>query len=625
MRRCSLAIGLTLIVSLIAGAGAAQAVVVDMNAAGQPSVAYNPVDQSGYYGVRQVPGTPASALATAQIATVTTAAPCLDPALPPDMFLQPNGLCLHSGPVLHKNETFAFVWDPNPNKNFAAGYEEQFLRDVADGSGTFSSPYAETAQYTDSGGRAANASLYGGGFDDNSVPYPTDPAHSCPLSNGPSTYVNGSCIDDAAIRRELGAMVANNGIKGRLKPGYSPLLVMLLPPGVEACLDATGHLCSANSTAGPVPGTSVTPARFCSYHSQFLGLDGVVYPYVVQPWTARFDSGGGTGAGCDEPDVDQIPPAPTSQELARDMGERLVSPLSEGQIAAIINPNLNGWFATDGSESSDNGCTPADHLIDKVVVGGSSQNPYFLQRDFNNAGAIVHDPFAMPCVGGVVLGPVFVVPSAVNQGDVVQFDGETTQATLLVPKASFSWDFGDGTSAVGPSQVHVYAKGGTYTVKLTVTDRGGDTATLSQSIVVLDKNGQIVAPGGSGSGGAGTGALKTPLRVRMRLMPQALKTMLRSGIAIVVTSNQDANAIVTLSIPRGAARRAHIASGRGPAVMIGRGTASKITSGTGTLHLRLAASTVKKLRRLRHVTVTVRLALVAAGNGRAAVVAAARY
>jgi hypothetical protein len=629
MRRCSLAIALTFIVSLIAGTTAAQAVVVDINASGpMPSspTPYNPSDQSGYYGVRPVPGTPDSDFANAGIATVASSGACLDPALPPDMVLQPNGLCWHGGPVIHKNETFAFVWDPNPDKNFAAGYEEQFLRDVADGSGTFTSPYAETAQYMDGGARAANASLYGGGFDD-STGYPPG---ACAKSDPAAAYrySNDACVTDSQIRSELQSLVASNGIVGRIKPGYSPLLVVLMPPGAETCIDATAHLCSANSDPILIPGSPpVMRARFCSYHSEFVGPGGITFPYVVQPWTATFDDGGGIGYECDEPDVTKLPPAPTSAELAQDLGQRLVSPLSEAHIASIINPNLNGWFASDGSESSDNGCTPADHKVDSSTVGNSGQNPYFLQRDFNNGGAIVHDAFALPCVGGVTLNPLFVVPSSVNQGDVVQFDGEATQTTLIVPRPNFTWDFGDGTTAVGPSQTHVYTKGGTYTVKLTVTDRGGDTATLSQSIVVLDKNGQVVVPGGSGSGGGGGGGgvSKTPLHVRMQLTPQALKTMLRSGISIVVTANQPADAIVTLSITRSAAKRAHIRTGRGPSVMIGRGTASRIKAGSGTLHLKLSSSTVKKLRRLRHVTVTVRLALVAAGNSRTAVVAAARY
>ena len=53
------------------------------------------------------------------------------------------------------------------HSDYAAPYVEQFLRDVADGSGNLSSPYAVTTQYTDASGIAGNdSSLYGGGYDD---------------------------------------------------------------------------------------------------------------------------------------------------------------------------------------------------------------------------------------------------------------------------------------------------------------------------------------------------------------------------------------------------------------------------------------------------------------------------
>ncbi len=66
------------------------------------------------------------------------------------------------------------------------------------------------------------------------------------------------------------------------------------------------------------------------------------------------------------------------------------------------------------------------------------------------------------------------MPSAVDQGDEVQFDGSATASTLIVPNAGYAWNFGDGTTATGPSVVHSYTKGGIYNVTLTVTDRGGN-------------------------------------------------------------------------------------------------------------------------------------------------------
>jgi hypothetical protein len=598
MRRYSLTgftIALTLAVSLVMGTSGAQAVVVDMSpgAAGLPSVTY-PTDQGSYYGVALVPQT-RSNLVGAGIPVVTSNAPCTDPALTSDLFLPSNGLCWHSGgSVVHGNETFALVWQPIPYKQYAAPYVEQFLRDVADGSGTLTSPYAETTQYMDPSGRVGNTSLYSGGYSD-ATAYP---ANGCTNSEG-----NPICLTDAQLKPELAAMVAQNRLAGRIQPGYTPLLVLITPPGVEVCLDAAAHLCSANSDSTHVP------AQFCSYHSQFTDpVSGVAFAYVVQPWTAL--------TKCDEPDVPVLTGVVATQTWANNMGARLVSPLSQAEIATLVNPGLNGWFALDGSEVNDNGgCMPVKDL-DTVTVGHSPQNPYYLQGEFNNGGAIVNDPFSPPCAPNVGLDPNFVVPSPINNGDVVEFDGSEPHSTLLVPRANFRWDFGDGTTAVGPSAVHSFAKGGTYTVTLQVTDRGGNVATISHQAVVLGPGSTPVTP---------PPPKKTRMQAHMQLMPQGLRAVLRTGVAIRVTCNEPANGIVTLSISRNAAKRANIRAGRGKTVVIGRGTTSGIKDGTVSLHLRLSRATAAKLRPLTHVNLTVRLALVAAGKDHVAIVAAGRY
>jgi hypothetical protein len=720
MRRCLL-IALSLFASLVA-TSSAQAVVVK--------------DGGTSAGVALAPGARGVPLPSG-VSAVTSSGLCTDPALTSDLWLfgqtdrLPDGdLCYHGGSVLRQNETFALTWDapfPDGSKlhywSMTKGYVEQFLRDVADGSGTFTSPYALTPQYTDGSGRAMNSSVFGGGcvdygglggsaceFQNNAGPGHDYPASGCTPAGDSFTSpflvgTNVVCLTDAQLQSELSTMINQTGMIGRTQPGHTPLVTLLLPPGVEVCVDAAGRLCSSNSSfAPPLPtvstgttgghlapgsysvevtyvtgsgeslpsgpqtvtttGTTSTitidsppPAAgvkgwnayvtqpggqsfalqgstnsigtpltlssvsagsappsattFCSYHSQ-VSVNGTLVPYVVQPWTV--------GTTCDEPSAPSIPQDPTAQQLALAAGSRLVSPLSQSQIAAIVNPALNGWFALDGSEIDDNKmsdgqrCVPLAGGFDSVTVGLSAQNPYLLQREFNNAGLIENDPTTyFGCAPDVILSPQFVVPSAVNPGDEVQFDGSSTASTLIVPNGDYRWNFGDGTSAVGPSVVHSYASGGTYTVVLTVTDRGGNTTTLSQKITVL---GGIGAPGGAPSGA---------WRAHILLMPQSLDAVLNNGLMMRVSSNARANGIVYVSIARSLARRAHIKVGRRASVVIGVGTLSGITNGTVSLHLKLSRSVAAKLRHLSHVTLTVRLALVGVGGTHLAIDAAGRY
>jgi PKD repeat protein len=203
---------------------------------------------------------------------------------------------------------------------------------------------------------------------------------------------------------------------------------------------------------------------------------------------------------------------------------------------------------------------------------------------------------------------------------VVQFDGSITPSTLIVPKANYAWNFGDGTSAIGPSVEHTFGKGGNFTVKLTVTDRGGNVASVSQTMTILGSNGQPipVTPPPSNKN-------ISSLQARLLLLPQSLRTLLRTGLHLRVLSNEPADGFVTLSISRGAAKRAHIKTGRGSTVVVGRGTVSGITTGTVNLHVKLSRGMAKQLGHLRHVNLTVRLALAAAGGAHVAVDAAGRY
>ena len=67
-------------------------------------------------------------------------------------------------------------------------------------------------------------------------------------------------------------------------------------------------------------------------------------------------------------------------------------------------------------------------------------------------------------------------------GSDLTFDGSASTDDKGI--ASYSWNFGDGTTATGVSPTHKYATAGTYTVTLTVTDTAAQKATDTLQVTV---------------------------------------------------------------------------------------------------------------------------------------------
>jgi len=102
---------------------------------------------------------------------------------------------------------------------------------------------------------------------------------------------------------------------------------------------------------------------------------------------------------------------------------------------------------------------------------------------------------------------------------------------------SWTWDLGDGTTpSTEQNPTHAYAKGGTYTVTLTVTDNGGATNGTSKSVIVSEPGGGITL---SASGYKVKGIKTTDLT--WGGATSANVDIFRDGVKTVTTANDGAH------------------------------------------------------------------------------------
>ena len=341
-------------------------------------------------------------------------------------------LVYHGGPVLHANRTHLVLWQPAASGlSFDPGYaalSEKFMGDVAAASHHASNLFGLSGQYTDYTHQpAAYASRYGGTVLD------TDrlPANGCvePPVAGPGWTV---CLTDQQLQAELEHVVRSH----RLPTGRDDVYFLLTPRGFGSCLGTT-------PTSGCALGGKVN--GYCGYHS--VTSDGLLH-YAVIPFNAV---PGHCQSSNPRPNHSTADPA--------------LSTISHELSEIITDPNGDAWSANSGKENGDLCDTAYGRRLggsgagvyDEVIHGGH----YYLQEEWSNAGGDCA-PRARPDRAS------FSVRRRLARTHTVRLQAAASDPQGRI--VSYRWSFGDGTTGSGRAVSHRYARGGSYTVRLRVTD-----------------------------------------------------------------------------------------------------------------------------------------------------------
>jgi hypothetical protein len=629
----------------------------------------------------------------------------LEPTFDPFSSLQYGG-----GPVMGVNATYAIYWDPavlrpgdpgRPGKYHGDWQRliNQFLYDVGANNGGLGNVFSLTPQYPEAKGtRAAYNSTLRGATVDRAM-YPSDGCND----PAPGLNKNFACLTDQQVRNELRNFIATNN----LHAGLGTVFFILTPPDVTICTDsggpATGH-CSDSSKEHPWTAMAEPPSAgetaeessyqrsFCSYHSFTSTASAEPLLYAVIPWGA-----GSYGAkfhpellpnfpkqrdGSDCQDGTGIVQEPNQEELSPDgysdhgLADVIVNQVAAELFATITDPTLNGWNeplsgneapdqcrnwfeappVVQGSGSPDEH-TEAGHYFNQTINGHS----YYLNTEYNQAAQYYAYP-GLRCELHNNFAPSFATPNPVNSGDVVGFDGAESDITLEQSadptpgaqpqyRASFSWNFGDGTPVVsgpgysGPnaseplyaSVFHSYQYGGTYQATLTVTDAAGNTAVASRYITV---NGPPPPATGGGPGGGtpnetppGTGATtgkgsgtgSNPLQGPGGTVPapiataaassRSLSRALRQGLVVNYSVNEQVAGHFEVLLDSHTAARLGIKgrtavglpAGSPQSLIIGQAILVTTKGGHSSVRIKFSKRTSARLRRVRKVTLLLRL------------------
>ena len=420
----------------------------------------------------------------------------------------------HGGDPLGATHIYEIYWDPtSPPNDWPINYPQstklltaQFLNDAANDSHTLDNPFSLDTQYDTAGGNEAGNTAgtapgyemqFEGAYTDQIDQYPTQGQPGDCTDPNTTSYKTNVCLTDAQIRAELQSYIAQYA----LPTGPGNVYLVMTPPDVTTCLDATSTECSdvTNRTqTSPTQAQTVQSGGvtgYCGYHSVIgSGASEVLYgqvpwPYpnipnadtlgpntavnTAVPYTKVCQTDGATPVSL--PNGIQPQPALTNGGgVEVDFGDVLINVITHELNGIITDPNFNGFYDGSGLEAPDKceavgqpelggdpaawfvwaGLTPgpvtlpyigSDNLVYNTYnVTFSDGDVYYLHSEFNAAQNLLPTGYGGQCDPSAQLTPRFAAPTQVDPNQLVGFDPSPTIATMTI--RTYEWNFGDGST-----------------------------------------------------------------------------------------------------------------------------------------------------------------------------------
>ncbi|HXB64187.1 MAG TPA: PKD domain-containing protein [Solirubrobacteraceae bacterium] len=386
--------------------------------------------------------------------------------------------------------------------------------------------------------------------------------------------------------------------------------------------------------------------------------------------------------GPHEEEPNQPPEKKVGPDGSPDTGlaDLIISQIGVQQQSIVTDPLLDAWHDEAGYEVAEE----CRNFFLEYLGGSASASEFtfagtLYNQLYNGFKSYITDAFdlaaerlpypGVPCMTGIDLVPQFTAPNTVNTGELVGFNGMESNITLgddiaysksgteESKYATYKWNFGDGTpeiTGVAPgapslnspetspcelpwqapcaaSTFHSYQYGGKYNVTLTVTDTGGNTATVTEPITVVGPSpppppgagggsgaaGANSTPGGS-SGGSGksssTPSVPGPIATAAAVS-NSLKQVAKGGLVVRYSVNEQVAGRFEVLLEAATAHRLRISgpaatnlpAGSPASLVIGHALLVTTKGGKSSVRIKFSKSVAKRLRHAKRVKLTLRL------------------